>query len=45
MNLIQVPHGAVKLREEMPDDPEKAIGRLLEEMLKAATKGNGKPSG
>jgi hypothetical protein len=43
MNLIQVPHGAVKLR--LPDDPEKAMGRLLEEMLKAATKGNGKPSG
>jgi AbiV family abortive infection protein len=36
---------AVKLKDEMPDDPEKAVGRLLEETQKAATKSDGKPNG
>ncbi|MBR0900270.1 AbiV family abortive infection protein [Bradyrhizobium tropiciagri] len=36
---------ALKFREEMPNDPEKAMTRMLEEMLETATRGEATKSG
>jgi hypothetical protein len=43
--LVALKAFAVKLSDEMPNDPEKALGRLLEEMLKATNGGERKSGG